>query len=237
MKYVDPKGEEVRIYYQDENNEEQYLLYSADMEYSGSNEFVSKVVDYLNAIYHNGGAQGLNTLIGSDNSYNLKNSLPTDGQGNVVQGMSLEGSSSGGGTIYAGFLVGKQLNDYQKIESLSHELFHGVQSENGQGGASIFNEVEANVYGAVIAVNWSRSSGYSGIQSSNGLGNDSEAGNLYTSSFTSLVKNGFSKDNFLNAIVSFKRGSEANATGLYNRYPRSQHYKRYLLKTYYPKVK
>lgn len=37
----------------------------------------------------------------------------------------------------------------QGIESLAHELFHGVQHEQGQGGASIFNEVEAYVFGVV----------------------------------------------------------------------------------------
>lgn len=39
----------------------------------------------------------------------------------------------------------------QGIESLAHELFHGVQHEQGQGGASIFNEVEAYVFGVVVA--------------------------------------------------------------------------------------
>jgi len=140
-----------------------------------------------------------------------------------------------GGDVYAGLLTNSNYSDYLKVEGISHELFHGFQYEKGQGGASIFNEVEANVYSSVVAENWLTSNpDYIGALSSNGLGNSTPAGNLYQSSFSSLVNNGFSKDAFNNAVKSFKAGSNSNASGGYNTYPLHNNQTYYLLKKYLP---
>jgi hypothetical protein len=145
-----------------------------------------------------------------------------------------DGSQSGGGTIYAGTLMGKT-SEYSKIESTSHELFHGLQHEQGQGGASIFNEVESNVYSSIITSNWSYKTDYIGGMSGNGLGNDTSAGTLYEQSFNSLT-NSFSNPDFVNAVRSFRLGSEKNASGLHNNYPlQRSNQTRSILKPFYPK--
>lgn len=65
----------------------------------------------------------------------MKNQLPTDKNGYVVDAMQYEESVSGGGDIYAGIIMNNNVSAYRKVEETSHELFHAYQYENGQGGA------------------------------------------------------------------------------------------------------
>ena len=46
------------------------MLYTANMQYKGNN-FVSTTVNYLNFAYNNGGAEIMDVLIGSGNSFNI----------------------------------------------------------------------------------------------------------------------------------------------------------------------
>jgi len=237
VRNIDPTGDEVWIYYDDENGKRQQMLYTANMKYEGNNAFVSTSVNYLNSMYSNGGSDVLDVLIGSKNSFNMVNQMPTDSKGNVLDAMQFNEAVGGGGNIYAGLLMSSNYSDYTKLESTSHELFHGFQSENGQGGASIFNEVEADVYSSVITTNWANSTDYFGALSSNGLGNGTAAGDLYQTSFSNLVRNGFSKGAFIDAVRSFRAGSNSNASGGYNTYPVHRNQKYYLLQKYLPKLK
>ena len=50
------------------------------------------------------------------------------------------------GNILAGVLTNSNISSFSKVEGVAHELFHGYQCEKGQGGASVFNEVEAGVF-------------------------------------------------------------------------------------------
>jgi len=234
---VDPTGEDVWIYYDDENGKHQQMLYTANMKYEGNNAFVSASVNYLNSMYNNGGSNVLDVLIESKNNFNMVNQMPTDAKGNTLDALQFNEAAGGGGDIKAGLLTNSKYSDYTKIEGVSHELFHGFQYEKGQGGASVFNEVEADVYSSVIATNWTNSTDYMGALSSNGLGNGTTAGNLYQTAFRSLVNNGFSKDAFLNAVKSFRAGSNSNASGGYNAYPLHGNQKYYLLNKYLPKLR
>ncbi len=236
MRFVDPNGEEIWIYYNDEKGKEQRMKYTANMSYKGKNEFISKSVSYLNAISENGGSKMLGELIGSSNSFNFKNELPTDRKGNVQpDALIFNESESGGGNIYAGALMSDKRSEYSNIESVSHELFHGLQSEKGQGGASIFNEVEANVYSGIISTNWMNKTGYVGALSINGLGNETEAGKLYQQSFNNLL-NRFSEKDIDDAVKTFKSGSARNTSGGYNSYPMIRKNQKYhILNQYYPK--
>ena len=236
LKFIDPNGREIWIYYDDDEGKRQSMLYSANMKYEGSNAFVSASVNYLNSVYSNGGAGVMDVLIGSNNSFNMLNQTPTDKNGNPLDALKFSEASGGGGDIYAGMLTNSKYSDFSKVEGVSHELFHGLQHENGQGGTSIFNEVEAYVYSSVIATNWLSSTDYFGAMSSNGIGNRTTAGNLYETSFSNLIKNGFSKDAFSNAVESFKAGSVSNATGGYNTYPLYRNQTNYLLQKYFPKL-
>jgi len=234
VKFIDPNGEEIWIYYSDEHGKQQKILYTQGAEYKGKDSFVSNTFSYLNAINGNGGTDMLKELTSSKNSFNFVNQPATDKNGNTVDGaLEFDGDKSGGGTIYAATLMGKT-SEYSKIESTSHELFHGLQHELGQGGASIFNEVEANVYGSMIASKWSYNTDYVGGLSSNGLGNGTSAGNLYEQSFNNLTKS-FSNPDFVNAVRNFKLGSEKNASGLYNNKPlQLSNQKTSILKRFYP---
>ena len=237
VRFVDPDGRDVKIYYEDENRKRQQMLYTANMKYEGNNAFVSASVNYLNSMYNNGGSDILDVLIGSKNSFNMMNQTPIDDKGNTLDALQFSEAVGGGGDIYAGLLTNSKYSNYRKVESVSHELFHGFQYEKGQGGTSIFNEVEANVYSSVIATNWANSTDYMGALSSNGLGNGTAAGDLYQTSFSSLINNGFSKDVFHNALKSFRAGSNSNASGGYNTYPLHRNQKYYLLNKYLPKLK
>jgi RHS repeat-associated protein len=234
VRNIDPDGREVWIYYEDEEGKRQQMLYTANMKYEGNNSFVSASVNYLNAVYTNGSAEVMDVLIGSSNRFNMLNQTPTDKNGNVLDALQFNEAEGGGGNIYAGMLMNSQYSDYSKVEGVSHELFHGFQYEKGQGGASIFNEVEAMVYSSVVSSNWAYSTDYIGALSSNGLGNGTASGNIYQQSFNSLVSSGFSKNVFHDAVKAFKTGSNSNASGGYNNYPLVRTPKSYLLKQYHP---
>jgi RHS repeat-associated protein len=234
IKYIDPDGREIWIYYEDDKGEEQKMLYTAGMKYNGKNEFLSKSILYLNAIHNNGGSKMLGGLISSSNSFNLKNQLPVDNKGNTIEAMQFNEFETGGGDIYAGVIMDSRFSEYSNIENISHELFHGIQHEKGQGGASIFNEVEANVYSRTITLNWAANTEYSGAMSANGLGTESPAGKIYQNAFKNLL-GAFSDKDFIDAVRNFRLGSEKNASGLYNRYPfRKDNQKLSILKRYHP---
>ena len=235
MRYIDPNGEEIWINYTDADGNQQRIQYTQGTEYKGNDTFVSNTFSYLNAINDNGGSDMLGVLSSSKNSFDFVNQPTTDQKGNTIEGaLNFDGNQSGGGTIYAGALMGKS-SDYSKIEGTSHELFHGLQQEQGQGGASIYNEVEASVYSSNITTNWSSKTNYVGGMSDNGLGNGTSAGTLYKQSFNSLTSS-FSNPAFVNAVSSFQPGSEKNASGLYNKYPLQKSTQtKSILQQFYPK--
>jgi RHS repeat-associated protein len=85
IQFIDPNGEEIWIYYQDQNGKEQKVLYSEGMKYKGDS-FVSKVVATLNAIDKNGGGEMLKILTSSKNSFNFVNKVPVDSKGIPISG-------------------------------------------------------------------------------------------------------------------------------------------------------
>jgi RHS repeat-associated protein len=235
IRFIDPNGEEIWIYYTDGDRNKQKIQYTQGADYKGNDTFVSNTFSYLNAINNNGGSDMLDILSSSKNSFDFVNQPTTDKNGNTIVGaLNFDGNQSGGGTIYAGALMGNT-SEYSKIESASHELFHGLQQEQGQGGASVYNEVEANVYSSNITSNWRYNTNYVGGMSGNGLGNSTSTGVLYQQSFDNLTKS-FSNPDFVNAVRSFQGGSEKNASGLYNRYPlQRSNQTRSILQQFYPK--
>ena len=72
IKFIDPDGYEIWIYYEDKNGKQQQMLYTANMKYKGNNTFVSASVKYLNYVYKNGGADVMDVLIGSSNNFNWR---------------------------------------------------------------------------------------------------------------------------------------------------------------------
>jgi len=242
MLFIDPNGEEVWIYYTDDEGNEQKMQYTAGMEYDGGNEFVSASVKYLNQMSSTEqGGNVLGTLIDSENTFNMTNSFAKDKNGNDVKGaLAFAGSDEGGGQIHAGELLNENLAEGAKLESTAHELFHGYQHENGQGGASIFNEVEAMVFGVAVSTQYSFDNMTIGGGASTPLGKDnSTASQAYQNSFQSLLDNTtFPKDAFVTAVKNFKQGAAKNTTGGYNSYPlRRSNQTKSMLNRFYPLIK
>jgi RHS repeat-associated protein len=236
--FIDPNGEEIWIYYNDDDGKKQKMQYTAGMKYEGDNKFVSTSIGNLNKMNSIGaGGELLGKLIDSKNSFDFTNTYAKDKKGNDIKGtLSFNENEDGGGIINAASLMENGLAESTKLESTAHELFHGYQHEQGQGGASIMNEVEANIFGYGTALEYSLNNG-SFASSSTPLGRNNAIGTSYQKSFNSLLKN-FSVSEFKNAVLKFKSGSISNSSGIYNNYPlqRSNQTKS-MINRFYPIVK
>lgn len=110
-------------------------------------------------------------------------------------------------------------HDVRTVEGTAHELMHCVQYEYGQGGQTIFNEVEAYVFGYGVSQNYiSNGAKDRGSMTSLGI-DDSAAAAAWETSFTDLVENGYSKTAMVDAVCNFKAGAQVNQSGKYSTYP------------------
>ncbi len=226
---IDPDGNIIWIHYFNKNGDLQKLKYEVNMQYDGSIDFVNTVIGYINTIYTNGGNKALDVLINSNNCYNVANTSPA-----TPDTFQFQENELGGGTIKAGALM-NHFEQSQGIESLAHELFHGLQHELNQGGTSIYNEVEAYAFGYIIMDNWKYSDNYLGSpESFTPAGLNNKYGIAYTNAFISLTTQ-FSEKSFIEAVNNFKFGSMKNESGLYNKYPLHRKQTLSLLNRYYPR--
>ncbi len=98
------------------------------------------------------------------------------------------------------------------LGSLSHELFHAYQDDNGRTPHTVYNEVEAYVFSGVIY-------GASlGITSTTDM-NYNEKGVSFAKSLK--VGRPFNSDTFQYLLDNFKKCSTANWNGDYNSYPKN----------------
>lgn len=222
MNLVDPEGRKVYIAYLDSEGNNQKIEYTAGMTYDGDENFVSELVGLLNDMYLYGGDQVLDTLIGATNEYSFRN-------------QSIEGQAG----YHDGYLdVGAFLNSdnhytyADQLEGIAHESFHALQHEEGQGGPSVNNEVEAYVFGSRIQLNYISDSFVFG--SFSGKGRENVSGQEYEAAFKILLQ-GFNESALNSAIANFKTGSISNSGGLYTNFPNyPENYKASLLTKYYP---
>jgi len=223
--FIDPNGEEVWIYkYDDEGNKTAEMQYTPGMEYDGDNEFFAGTIYTLNQMNSvDIGNSVLGSLHDSDNIFGLTNLASTKDN---TKGFLP--NSDGGGM----FLMGNNFT----LEQAAHEIFHGYQQEMGQGGKSIFNEVESYLYGYSVSFQYSMDNHIAMSGTSTPMGNESNAGNLYQSSFNQLHQSStFSEGLFNTAVFNFVGGAEKNAEGGYNGYPiRRNNQRKSLLKDFYP---
>lgn len=216
------------------------MQYTAGMEYKGENEFVATSVNYLNQMsVSESGNKVLGELIDSENSFEFKNDLA---EGNE-SGFAFKEYENGGGHIYAGNLLNNNSSEGSKLIGISHELFHGYQYENGQGGSSIWNEVEANAFSYTVSLDyanyaWDNGNFSYGWSTTTGLGRDNTAGQMYQKAFNILVNSPtFNKEAFRTAVRNFRSGSVINVGNSYSRdrYPiRRSNQSKYLLMDLYP---
>ena len=131
VKLVDPNGETIVI--QGEDGEH---TFTPGQQCNSTDKNVQAAWNNLNIIYGTEAGKTVITEMTRDGSptFTFTNeSLKNDGTGRF------DPNGKGGGTMYMGGKLDE--GDY-----LAHELFHGYQELKGQGGASIHNEVEANIF-------------------------------------------------------------------------------------------
>ncbi|WP_349362223.1 M91 family zinc metallopeptidase [Flavobacterium tructae] len=214
------------------------MEYKSNMKYDGKNKFISTSISNLNKMNSTtNGNKLLSSLMNSKNKFDFKNSYSKDSKGNDMKGAAtFVANKDGGGTVNAAGLMESGIGESTQLETVAHELFHGFQSESGQGQPSIRNEVEAYLFGYSLAMQYSFDNN-EGFAGSAGLGMDGPIGAAYEKSFNNLM-NEFSEDELNSAVTNFKQGSQKNIGGIYNRHPENPPIKKpSLLKGFYPLLK
>ncbi len=210
--FVDPKGEEIWIYYDDENGNKQKLQYIQGMNYEGNNSFVSTAVKALNQMNSTDiGREVLGELISSENRFDFKNEVPVDKNGNPINDvLAFDKNKGGGGTIKAGALMSGKLQEGQKLETTAHELYHGYQHEYRQKG-TINNEVGAYLFGRAVYYNYQMNNDNPNVLMP--WGNGTTSGNAYEAAMNALIwAPSFNYSQYSTAVSNFKTGSSVNTT-------------------------
>ena len=195
-----------------------------------SDDFTKKTVDYLHSIASTKkGNLLLDKLSNANKKYIFKNITPTDNEGNEYK-TTLRFRESDG-IIEAGEFMNDNFSEFGKIEGAAHELFHCYQSDQGQGGSSIFNEFEAHLMGFSIAEDWAFETDYIGALSGTSFGTHTDAGRIYEEAFNSLL-NSYSDENFIKGVNNFIKGYQKGY--LYKDRPlRRRNQKKVLIKEFY----
>jgi RHS repeat-associated protein len=219
VKYIDPTGMEVEIVCPVTNQTTKYTPGMAIPD--GASDFVSNTINTLNAMNSttNGGIV-LGDLVSSSNMFSVTDGGSANGTANFKE------NAAGGGTL--------NMNGHSDLTSIAHELFHGYQHEKGQGGASIFNEVEAYVFSEAITLDYNKGMGATPFATSRNP--NTYNGNSYTASANQLINGStFSQNDFDNTVNLFKSESIKNSVGIYNNLPiRRSNQKTNLLSRFYP---
>jgi RHS repeat-associated protein len=220
-------GENQRVYY------DNHTFYNEDgSKYEGDNKFIGAVGTTLNEM--NGTENGqkvLASLSGSENNFTFTNTPSSAGN----RSLSFMPGEKGGGTINAAALINSDLQSGQKLDGTAHELFHGYQYENGQGGVAlngVNNEVGAYLFGKSIAL----SAGYP-ISS---FGTDTPAGQAYDMAMNNILwSDKLNARDYQDAINNFKQGSIANSegNGIYNKFGVNNNLSNPVIKVFIPLVK
>ncbi len=200
--YIDPDGREIWLYqYDEDGNGVAELQYTPGMEYDGDNTFFANAITTLNQMNSvEIGSMVLSDLHVSDNVFGVTNLSAVIGDAHQF----IENAE--GGSIL-------RMGENFALEGLAHEMFHGYQHEMGQGGASIFNEVEANLFGYSVTSQYAYDNTLP-FGSATPMGNANAAGRAFENSFYNLLQsNTFPREQFDTAVQNFQRGSIKNATG------------------------
>ena len=199
---IDPNGEDVIIAGEDGSK----YNYGKDKKYEGHDKFIKASIETLDKMNSTDeGKKVLSDLIGSEGIYNITNGKDEEGTGSFVGNKNEKG-----GTL--------NMNGNLSLNSLSHELFHSYQHEHVQGGASIFNELEAYSFAFDVTLDYDISTNFMSNTHS-GAGTYKLAIDPKTSS-GKAYEDSFDKSNYMDTAVKlFQSQSTANNSGLYNKYP------------------
>ena len=211
VKFIDPTGEELTItgydgttynwykgeLYVGKNRQKANLLPKQeknDLYYIDNNTY--NIIYNLNKMYKTkAGKIVLDRLCDSKVFYNISNKTKGDGGGGYSNKV-----------IYLN-------NNYKSLVRLSHELFHAFQDDNGRNGRSIYNEVEAYIFQAII--NDGEQYSLNGIKSRNGNKDYDNAGENILKSFSEKDFN-YLLNNFRDEAIA-NRSHHKYPDGLYNK--------------------
>ncbi len=219
---VDPDGREIWITGQ---NYSYKYEYDSKVKYEGGDKFIENSITLLDQMYNtDAGGKVLSCLIESKSVYNITNAFSENGTAHF-----LENKNKKGGTL--------NMSGNIALRTLSHELFHGYQHENGQGGASIHNEIEAYLFEEIVNIQFNSNSYFSYGTFMAPINRDSKDAKTYDKSMRELLFGSeFSSYHFNKALKLFRSQSQANIDGVYNRYEHLQrpNQKQSLIKQFYP---
>jgi hypothetical protein len=247
--FIDPNGEEIWIYYGENNSQkvryDNGKLYNSDGSgYNGDDSFVSTSLTYLNEMNSTeNGSTVVGGLVSSKNQFNFTNSFVNDDEGNMIpNALAFEGSKAGGGEIHAGALLNAKMQDGQKLEATAHELFHGYQWEKGEtlNGSlrTVDNEVGAFLFGRSVYYSYNKENGYGMLN----WGNGTQAGNAYENAMSSLIwAPSLNSTQYNVAVNNFKAGSTVNVSkadipgqGVYKNFRYNRSITNPLIKNFFP---
>ena len=227
VRLVDPDGKNLGILVDGESYK--YDPNIKKNEYKGNNATIGKFVSNLNKINSTKiGNMLLNALHKSRNDYVITN-----------QTTSKEGTK---GTVKNGKETLNKMGNSCTMLQLAHELFHSYQHEKGQGGCSVWNEVEAYVYSNRVIDEYDKFP-HSEYQQPDGFEFakeeelNSSAADDYQKACQDLLKSkNFNQKSFDVARSFFRRVSQMNESGVYSKPPYKFELptnKKHLLKDFY----
>jgi len=139
---IDVNGDTIWV----ENGEDR-IPYTAGMDCEGCSDFASATVRHLNEIAGaEGGEEVVDALVKSEHHYNLLNKKPEKEEAT----MGFKTTENGAEISASAILDPERLNKGQRVFSLSSELFHGYQVENGQNAETPYSEVGSYLFGSVV---------------------------------------------------------------------------------------
>ena len=190
--FIDPNGMEIWI------ND---INYTIGMSYSGTDDFIKNTIMALNTIAECGGESLISDLIKSEKRYNYKKTSKASSYANPL----------GDGNIEIG--ISSSLTDHSAFYSaVAHETMHSAQFEHGQGGRSIFNEVEAYVFESVMSTNSLGDCPHPFFSLAYSA-NETSDGKSYINAFENLTS-GYDMKSMAQAIISFKKGRKEKSDDL-----------------------
>lgn len=132
--FVDSRGESIDIFYGNEDGDQVSIRYVPNMSVSSEMAkkypHLNKVVSLLNELYSSGGKDALGPLVASKTTYQLHFGLQlADGRAGQFSRDQI-----------------KLANGYSDLATLSHEVFHAYQSENGVNSETYQSETEAYLF-------------------------------------------------------------------------------------------
>ena len=197
IKLVDPDGREITLWIEDGSGNT--YEYKPNMTPTGD-AAAQQQIQTLNEMYSSSlGQEMLDALIGSTNDYYITN-----------ESTGVPGTSA---TVQYGNGSRSQMGGANDMLNMSHELFHAFQYENGEGGATYKNEVEALIYSNALTLQTKGTA----LKQLASLNPGTSDGNNFENAMNGLLwGKTFSQTDFSTAVDLFQSQSIMNSSGIYN---------------------